>query len=51
MKLVDNRNGTATLSGTPTQAGTYFFQFKTRFGKGKTRYVVRQAFTLTVIAQ
>ena len=46
--LVDNGNGTATLSGTPTRAGTYHLTIKASFGKGKTKKVVSQTFTLTV---
>jgi len=48
VKLVNNGNGTATISGTPTKTGTYHFTLKATFGKGKTKHVVPQAFTLTV---
>jgi hypothetical protein len=48
--------GTATLSGTPTStkhrsaAGTYHLTITATFGKGKTKDVVTQAFTLSVTA-
>jgi len=48
--------GTATMSGTPTATkhkspvGTYHLTITATFGKGKTKHVVTQAFTLTVIA-
>ena len=46
----DNNNGTATISGTPAakSPGTYRLTVKATFGKGKTKHVVNQAFTLTV---
>jgi hypothetical protein len=46
--------GTATLAGTPTStkhkpaAGSYNLTIIATFGKGKTKHVVTQAFTLTV---
>ncbi len=46
--LVSHGDGTATISGTPTKAGTYHFSIKATFGKGKTRNLVIQPFTLTV---
>ena len=48
--------GSATLSGTPTSTkhksavGTYHLTFTATYGKGKTKKVVTQAFTLTVSA-
>jgi hypothetical protein len=50
----NNHDGTATLSGTPTSTkhksavGTYQLTITATFGKGKTKQVVTQAFTLTV---
>ena len=52
----NNHNGTATLSGTPTSTkhrsavGTHPLTFTATFGRGKTKEVVTQAFTLTVVA-
>jgi hypothetical protein len=45
-----NGNGTATISGTPSakSSGSYRLTIKARFGKGKTKVVCVQAFTLTV---
>ena len=40
--------GTATISGKATKAGTYHVTIKATFGKGKTKDLVTQAFTLTV---
>jgi hypothetical protein len=48
LTFTDNHNGTATLSGTPKTAGVTRLTIKATFGKGTTKYVVRQAFTLTV---
>ena len=48
--------GSGTLSGTPTSTkhksavGTYHVTFTATFGKGKTKHVVTQAFTLRVVA-
>ena len=42
--FVDNHNGTGTLSGTPTSAGTYNITFSASNGQG----TANQAFTLTV---
>jgi hypothetical protein len=48
--------GSATLSGTPTSTkhksavGTYRLTLTATFGKGKTKVVVTQAFTLTVVS-
>lgn len=50
----NNHDGTATLFGTPTSTkhksavGTYPLTITANFGKGKSRVVVTQAFTLTV---
>jgi hypothetical protein len=44
----DNRNGTATMSGSPETSGVYQMTIRASFGKGKTGHVVTQAFTLTV---
>jgi hypothetical protein len=48
--FVNNGNGTATLTGTPTKRGVYGFTIKATFGRGKTKYVVTQAFSLIVDA-
>ena len=48
VKLTDNGDGTATISGTPKKTGTYHLKIRATFGKGKTKTVVTQAFTLTV---
>lgn len=51
----NNHNGTATISGTPTSTkhksalGTYHLTISATFGKGKTKDVVAQVFTLTVM--
>ena len=46
----NNRDGTATLSGTPlsSEAGSHGLTFIARFGKGKTKITKTQNFTLTV---
>lgn len=52
--FVDNHNGTGALSGTPTSTrhesavGTYPITFTAIFGKGKTKHVVTQTFSLMV---
>jgi len=45
-------NGSAGITGTPSikKVGTYDLTFTATFGKGKTKHVVMQAFTLTVTA-
>jgi hypothetical protein len=50
VSFVDNHNGTASLSGTPTNqnARTYRFTIDAQFGKGASKKLVTQAFTLTV---
>ncbi len=50
VRFIDNRNGTATLSGTPAagSAGTYAIWIAASNGAGGA---ARQAFTLTVLAQ
>jgi hypothetical protein len=51
---VDQHDGTAVLSGTPTStrakpaAGTYPLTVRATFGAGRTKQVVTQAFTLVV---
>jgi virginiamycin B lyase len=49
-RFTDNGDGTATLSGTPVRAGTYYFVIRATFGTGKTRAVAKQEFTLTVLS-
>jgi parallel beta-helix repeat protein len=48
LTFVDNHNGTATISGKITQAGTYRPTIKATFGTGKKKIVVTQPFELTV---
>ncbi|HEY7948324.1 MAG TPA: hypothetical protein VID75_11670 [Acidimicrobiales bacterium] len=48
LTLVDNHDGTATISGTPDKTGVYRATIKARFGKDMHKYVVTQVFTLTV---
>jgi hypothetical protein len=48
LHFVDNSNGTVILSGAPKKAGTYPMTIEARFGKGKSKKDVTQAFTLTV---
>ena len=46
-----NKNGTATLWGTPKpgkSAGTYSLTFMAQYGKGKTKQIISQLFTLTL---
>ena len=46
----NNHNGTATISGIPklSSVGVYRFTLSARFGTGKSKKTVTQAFTLTV---
>jgi hypothetical protein len=46
--LVDNGDGTATLSGTPETDGDYRITLKAKFDKRAAKYVAVQTFTLTV---
>jgi hypothetical protein len=46
--FVNNGNGTAIISGTPTKVKTFHFTIKATFGTGASKYVVSQVFTLTV---
>ncbi len=48
--LVNNHNGTGTISGVPSvkRIGPFHLTIEAIFGKGKTKHVVTQAFTLTV---
>ena len=48
LSLVDNGDGTATISGKAVETGTYHLSIMATFGAGKTRSVVTQKFTLTV---
>ena len=50
MSLHRENNGTARLTGRSLRTGTFPLTFKAVFGKGPTRTVVTQAFTLTVHA-
>lgn len=51
LHLVDNHNGTATLSGTPNRSKGGFYQLtiSATFGTGKTKQVVNQTFSLFVL--
>lgn len=46
--FVDNRNGTATISGTSSRTGVRTLIVTARFGHGASGYVATQTFTLTV---
>jgi hypothetical protein len=50
LKFINYGNGTATISGSTTakRTGAYHLTFKATFGSGRTKYVVIQAFILTV---
>ncbi len=48
LTMVDNDDGTATISGTPRRTGVYRTTIKARFAKHTDKYVGTQAFTLTV---
>jgi hypothetical protein len=50
LHFVNNQNGTATLSGVPTakSIGVHHLTIQATFGKGKSKVVVTQAFTVTV---
>ena len=50
VRLVDNGNGTATLSGTPDRTGTFHLTLRALYGTGAHRPVVTQGFTLVVTA-
>ena len=42
--------GTAILSGTPSAQGTYSLKIKATYGKGKTKQVLTQTYTLFVFS-
>jgi len=48
VKLINQRDGEDRMTGRPEKAGTYPITIKATFGKGKTKDVVTQSFTLTV---
>ena len=50
VRLVNNHNGTATMSGTPkaTKTGLYRITIKATWGSGKKKHVATQQFTLDV---
>ena len=48
LTLTNNGDGTATISGKPKTVGVYHLTIKATFGSGFNKYVVSQAFTLTV---
>lgn len=50
IKFVNNHNGTATISGTasPKKTGSYSITITATWGRGKTKHVATQAFTLSV---
>jgi hypothetical protein len=50
LQLTDNRDGTATISGVPATRGDFRVALKAKFGKGATKYMAVQTFTLTVTA-
>jgi len=48
LKLVNNGDGTATISGTPSTAGIFPFLVVSKYGQRATKKIVTQSFTLTV---
>jgi hypothetical protein len=48
LTFTDLGNATATISGKPKTTGVYHLTLKATFGTGSSKYVVTQAFTLTV---
>jgi predicted outer membrane repeat protein len=48
LTFTDNGNGTATITGKPKMTGVYHLTIVATFGKGTNKYVVSQAFTLTI---
>jgi streptogramin lyase len=48
LTFVNNHDGTATISGTPTEAGVYSIALVATFGKGTAAHTATQRFTLTV---
>jgi hypothetical protein len=46
--FVNHGDGTATISGTPATTGTYEFTIRASLGKGRTKSVATQLFTLTI---
>jgi hypothetical protein len=48
VKLINQRDGEDRMTGRPEKAGTFTITIKATFGKGKTKSVVTQVFTLTV---
>ena len=52
LHFVNNHNGTATISGIASakKLGAHHLTITATFGKGKTKHVATQAFTLTVIS-
>jgi hypothetical protein len=50
LRFTDKGDGTATIAGTPNCTGLYHLSIRAKFGKGVTRYVVTQGFTLTIVS-
>jgi hypothetical protein len=48
LEFTDNGNGTAKIAGTPEADGISDFTIKATFGKGGTKQVLKQSFTLFV---
>jgi hypothetical protein len=48
LTFTNNGNGTASLTGTPIRPGIKHIKIEAIFGAGPTRYVVSQAFTITI---
>lgn len=48
LTFTDNADGTATISGKTKMTGVYHLTITATFGKSTNKYVVSQAFTLTV---
>jgi hypothetical protein len=48
LSFTDNGNGSATIAGVPAKTGLYHLDVTARFGKGRAKNIVTQAFSLTV---
>jgi hypothetical protein len=48
LAFANNHDGTALIAGVPVKSGVYHLKITATFGRGKTKKVAAQAFTLTV---
>lgn len=48
LRVFDNGDGTATISGKPKAAGVHRLRIRAKFGQGADKYVVAQTFTVDV---